>query len=130
LSKYIDDAEAKAATPILLTSIERNKWSSGKLGSTHGDYPRAVRELSQKRQLALVDMTALTHDYLERIGQAAATDMFMNLSPGQFPNYPNGNSDDTHLQDKGAHKVADLALADLARQRNAVAALLREVPKP
>lgn len=130
LSVYIDETLAARATPILLTSIERNKWNGAKLSSTHGDYPEAVRQLARKRQLTLVDMTELTHAYLERIGQGAASELYMHLAPGEYPAYPDGVTDDTHLQDKGAHVFAELALADLARQRSAVAALLDHVPAP
>jgi lysophospholipase L1-like esterase len=130
LSKYIDDTLAAGATPILLTSIERNSWSGGQLKATHGAYPQAVRELAAQRTLTLVDMTKLTHDYFEKLGQAATTKLFLNLAPGESPNYPNGNSDDTHLQDKGAHVVAEIALADVARQQTPLAALLKSVPSP
>lgn len=131
LSLFIDDALAQDATPILLTSIERNKWSNGKLSDTHGDYPRAVRELAQARDLTLVDMTELTHHYFERIGESASTKLFMNLGPGESPNYPGGNSDNTHLQETGARVVAEIALAELARQRAPIAALLDHVvPAP
>jgi lysophospholipase L1-like esterase len=124
LSMYIDDTLAARATPILLTPIERNKWSSGKLSDTHGEYPEAVRQLAQMRQVSLVDMTALTHAHLEDIGQSAASKLFMNLAPGEFPNYPSGNADDTHLQDKGAHVIAEIALDELVRQGSPVAGWL------
>jgi lysophospholipase L1-like esterase len=130
LSTYIDDTLKAGATPILLTPIERNNWSDGKLKSTHGDYPEAVRKLGEMRKLTVVDMTQLTHAYLERLGQQASTELFMNLAAGESPNYPSGNSDNTHLQEKGARAVADLALAELARQRTALATLLRQVPNP
>ena len=130
LGRYIDDALGASATPILLTSIERNKWSGGKLVATHGDYPAAMRQLAAARKLTLIDMTSLTHAYFERLGQAATTKLFMNLASGEHPNYPQGNADDTHLQEKGARKVADIALAELARQRSALAALLDAVPVP
>lgn len=130
LGKYIDEALAAGATPVLLTSIERNSWKSGMLAETHGDYPRAVRELAQKRQLSLLDMTQLTHAYFERLGQAATTKLFLNLAPGESPNYPNGNTDNTHLHEKGARVVADIAMAELARQRLALAVLLDHVPTP
>lgn len=130
LSKYIDDTLAKGATPILLTSIERDSWSGGKLKETHGAYPQAVRDLAAQRMLTLIDMTQLTHDYFEKLGQDATTKLFMNLAPGESPNYPNGNSDDTHLQDKGAHVVAEIALAEFARQRTPLAAWLKSVPSP
>lgn len=108
----------------------RAKWSNRQLGSTHGAYPDAVRQLAEARKLTLVDLTKLTHEHFQQLGQSATTALFMNLSPGQFPNYPNGNTDDTHLQERGAHVVAELALAELARQRAPLAALLESVPKP
>jgi hypothetical protein len=53
----------------------------------------------------------------------------LNLAAGQFPNYPDGNSDNTHLQEKGARAVAQLILADMYRQRLALAYLLEAVPQ-
>lgn len=129
LSKYIDEALAKGATPILLTPIQRNKWSAGKLSDTHGSYPEAVRQLAQKRSVALVDASALTKAYFERIGEAATNKLFMNLARGESPNYPSGNQDDTHLQERGARVVAQLVLADLARQKLPLGGLVKAVVK-
>jgi lysophospholipase L1-like esterase len=129
LSIYIDDTLAKGATPILLTSINRNSWSNGVLNDTHGNYPVAVRQLAAARKVALVDATALTKTYFQRIGQTATTLLFMDLLPGQFPNYPNGNTDDTHLQEVGARTIAQMILADMYRQAFPVAYLLKAVPK-
>jgi len=116
LSIYLDDTQAKGATPILLTPINRNNWSGGVLKDTHGDYPAAMRQLAQTRKVSLVDATALTKTYFERIGQAATTLLFMDLAAGQFPNYPSGNTDNTHLQETGARAIAQMVLADLYRQ--------------
>ena len=130
LSTYVDDTLAAGATPILLTPIERNNWSNGMLKSTHGEYPAATRALGEMRTLSVVDMTQLTRAYFERLGQPASTKLFLNLAAGESPNYPNGNMDNTHLHDKGAHAVAELALAELTRQRTPLAALLDHVPMP
>ncbi|MET0342750.1 MAG: rhamnogalacturonan acetylesterase [Polyangiales bacterium] len=129
LSRYIDEARAKGATPLLLTPIQRNKWSGGKLADTHGSYPDAMRQLAAKRGIALVDASALTKAYFERIGQAATTKLFMNLAPRESPNYPGGNQDDTHLQERGARAVAQLVLADLARQQLPLGSLVKAVVK-
>jgi lysophospholipase L1-like esterase len=128
LSIYLDDAKATGATPILLTPINRNDWSNGALKDTHGDYPAAMRDLARKQQVSLVDMTALTKTYFTRLGQAATTALFMDLDPGQFPNYPDGNTDHTHLQEKGARIVARMVLADLYRQNLAPGTLAKTVP--
>jgi lysophospholipase L1-like esterase len=129
LTNYITDTLAKGATPILATSINRNDWSNGVLQDTHGNYPVAMRQLAAAKSVALVDATALTKTYFTRLGQTATTALFMDLAPGQFPNYPNGNTDDTHLQDKGAHAIAQLLLADMYRQAFPIAYLLKAVPQ-
>jgi lysophospholipase L1-like esterase len=128
LSIYIDDALAHGATPVLLTPIQRNNWNGAVLRDTHGAYPEAIRQLARARSVALVDATALTTELFERIGTAAATELFLNLSAGQFPNYPNGNADNTHLREEGAHAVARLILADLARQGSPLGRLVLNVP--
>jgi lysophospholipase L1-like esterase len=128
LSKYIDDTLAKGATPILATPINRNQWSGTTLKDSHGDYPVAMRQLAEKKKVALVDATLLTKAYFERIGQAATTKLFMNLAAGESPNYPTGNSDNTHLQEKGARLVAQMILADLYRQNLAPGTLAKTVP--
>jgi lysophospholipase L1-like esterase len=130
LTKYIDETIAKGATPVLLTSIQRNKWSGGKLADTHGEYPAAVRKLAMQRMLGVIDMTTLTTDYFNRIGEAMTTALFMNLAPGDSQNYPTGNQDDTHLQEKGAKLVCQLAMANLSAQGIAPAGLLKTPVTP
>ena len=128
LSIFIDDALAKQATPILLTPIHRNNWSGNEIRDTHGAYSVAIRELAAARQLALLDASLLTEQHFESLGPAATTALFMELAAGQFPNYPEGNSDNTHLQEGGARTVADLILADAASQGLAVGQLVKMVP--
>jgi lysophospholipase L1-like esterase len=129
LSTYIDDTRAHGATPVLLTPIQRNAWAGSALRDTHGDYPVAMRELAATRGVSLVDATLLTTAYFERIGQAATTELFMNLAVGQSPNYPEGNSDNTHLQEAGARAIATLVLADFARQGLPIGRLVATVPE-
>jgi hypothetical protein len=89
----------------------------------------AVRQLAAAKQVTLVDMTALTRSYFERIGQTATTGLFMDLAPGQFPNYPTGNVDDTHLQEVGARLIGQMTLADLYRQKVAPGTLAKTAPQ-
>jgi lysophospholipase L1-like esterase len=129
LSYYIDDSLAKGAIPILLTPINRNNWSGGLLKDTHGAYPVAMRELAQAKKISLVDTTALTKTYFERIGEAATTKLFLILAAGEYPNYPDGNTDNTHLQEKGARIMAQMVLADLYRQGLPPGTLAKTIPQ-
>jgi lysophospholipase L1-like esterase len=61
LARYIDDARAAGANPILLTSIHRNGWTTpDRLKDSHGAYPDAVRALARERAVPLIDLHART----------------------------------------------------------------------
>ena len=75
-----------------------------------------------------MDLTSLTEAYFERIGQAETTKHFLVLAPGEFPNYPDGNTDNTHLQEFGARKIGQLAMADAYAQGLTLASYLAAVP--
>ncbi len=124
LTKYVQEARAKQAVPVLLTPIQRNKWSGTTVSESHGDYPKAMRELAAALQVPLIDMTVLTKAYMERIGQIETNKLFLMLAAGESPNYPTGVTDTTHLQERGAKIVGQIAMADAKRQNLAVAAWL------
>jgi hypothetical protein len=53
----------------------------------------------------------------EKIGKDSTTKLFLNLAAGESPNYPGGNSDNTHLQERGAKAIAQLMVNDISRQK-------------
>jgi lysophospholipase L1-like esterase len=128
LTTYVNDARSKLAIPVLATSINRNEWTGTKLDDTHGGYPPAMRELAVSLGVPLVDLTALTKQYFEQIGQAATTQLFMDLAVGEFPNYPAGNTDNTHLRESGARAIAKLFTTNAYAQHLAIATSLNAVP--
>ncbi|MBN1309743.1 MAG: rhamnogalacturonan acetylesterase [Chitinispirillaceae bacterium] len=117
---YIDDAIAKGAIPILATPMERNQWNATAIKSSHitadGDYPQAIRDLAAAKKIDLIDATALTKVFFENIGKDSTTNLFLNLAAGESPNYPSGNTDNTHLQERGAKAVSQLIVNDIAYQ--------------
>ena len=128
LTTYVNDARAKSATPLLLTSINRDNWKGSTVTDSHGAYPPAVRELAKALDVELIDLTALTKSYFERIGQTETNRLFLILTAGQSANYPDGVSDTTHLQEKGALAIGQLALADAYAQKLTLASYLKAVP--
>jgi lysophospholipase L1-like esterase len=128
LTMYVNDTREKLATPLLLTSINRNKWSGTTLSDTHGAYPAAVRELAASLKVELIDLTALSKSYFERIGQAETNTLFLILTAGQSPNYPSGVTDNTHFQEKGALAIGQLAMANAYAQKLTIASYLKAVP--
>ena len=111
LRRYVEETRAAGAHPVLLTPIPRNRWPwARKMGNTHGDYPDAVRALAQKMCVPLIDLHKLAQKRFERLGPDATTKLFMDLAPGEHPNYPEGKEDNTHLQKSGAREVCEVAV--------------------
>lgn len=110
LKKYIDEARAKGAYPILATSIYRNYWNGDgvTMNDSHGDYPPAMRALATEENVPLVDAHLLSKTLFESLGKDYCTNqVFMNIAIGEYPtNYPDGRSDNTHLRENGANKIS------------------------
>ena len=53
--------------------------------------------------------------------------LFLQLKPGEHPNYPDGREDNTHYSELGARLVAQMALAEL---KNLFPDLAERVVKP
>ena len=108
LSMYIDAARRQGAVPILVTPVPRRRFDEqGRLIPTHGAYPAAMRELAWSRGVPLIDLEKAATQKLEAMGPEAAKSLFCHVAPGH-PNYPDGLTDDTHLQTLGALAMARL----------------------
>lgn len=109
LKSFINVARAHKATPVLLTAIVRRKFNeAGDLEDTHGDYITAVLETAKEENCAVIDMNALTQDFVLKKGCEESKKFYMNFEAGIYPNYPEGKKDDTHLRPEGARAYAGL----------------------
>ncbi len=115
LRMYVENVRAKKARPILMTSVSRNnRWEDGKLHNTHGDYPKAVKDLAAEMKVDLIDLNQLSMDLFNAKGQEYVSEKyFMNLPEGKFEGYPKGLKDNTHFQPEGAEAVAKLVFEAL-----------------
>ena len=93
LRKYIADARAKTATPVLFTPVARKGASATNPGFAGLD--AQVRELAAADGVALVDLTALSIEFFR--SQANVNQFFAN-----------GGADGTHLSEVGAVEVSRL----------------------
>lgn len=117
LLKYIDVARKAGATPVLLTPTQRRSFGEdGKLQNTHGDYPKAMMELAKEFNVKLIDITAKTTVLYEKLGDEASKKLFLWVSKGESPNYPEGVSDNTHFCDNGATEIARLVFQGIVEE--------------
>lgn len=127
LGTYLDAASAARATAVLVTPVERRRFSAlGVAQDTHGAYPQAVRELAAARGVPLVDLTASSKELWQQLGPEGTTTHFLHTAPGQYPQYPDGVTDNTHFQAQGALAVAQLVVAGLKAQPAAPPGWFRE----
>lgn len=117
LSRYLDAAEGKGATPVLVTSVSRNYFTGdGSLMYTHGEYPLAVRMLAASRGVPLIDLKAATRALMIGLGPQGSESLFVNVEPGEYEDLPDGFHDKTHYNLHGAQTAARIVADALAAQ--------------
>lgn len=110
LVKFIHVARNKKANPVLITPLYR-RWFLDETHIdpvAHGEYPDAMREVAKEHNVPLIDLCQRSKEWLEELGDKASRKYFMNLAPGEFPNYPEGLDDNTHLKFEGAVVFAEM----------------------
>ncbi|WP_046216328.1 rhamnogalacturonan acetylesterase [Paenibacillus wulumuqiensis] len=109
LTEYIMTARDREAIPVLITPVSRRSFNrQGELEDTHGDYLIAMRELAAEQQVPLIDLADRTRQLLEQLGPEQSRNLFVQLHPGEYMNFPVGAQDNTHFQEYGAAQIADL----------------------
>ena len=118
LIKFVSEARAKRAMPILLTPVMRRKFDKdGKLQDTHGEYPDIVRSVATEYKVVLIDMHRSSAELLTLYGAEKSRELFLQLKPNENPNYPNGLEDNTHFNPLGAGLMARLVIDAIRHQR-------------
>jgi pectinesterase len=110
LSKYVLDARAKKAVPILLTPIARRSFRAGKYFETHGQYPNAMINVAKKLDVPLIDMHSKSITLIKRMGDENSKKLYNWADSAQYAYYPNGIKDNTHLNEDGAQAMAALVI--------------------
>jgi lysophospholipase L1-like esterase len=96
LEKYVKEGKEAGVYPIICTSIVR-----GNDLESHGDYPRAARNITLKHNIPLIDLEMLTKEYIADL---------QNLKDFYI------QKDNTHLNESGAVVVCRMAVNEIHRQ--------------
>ena len=117
LKLYIKDSRAKGAIPVLLTPAARRSFDdSGKVLQTHEVYAALVRKTAAEEKTPLIDLDKDSQALLQQFGVVGSKYLFNHLAPGEHPNYPDGKEDNTHFNEYGARKIAELVLEGIRKQ--------------
>jgi pectinesterase len=124
LARYVDEARAIGAKPVLVTSLTRrnfDKSGEGKLVPSLLPYVVAMKKLAAEKNVPLVDLHARSVEYCEKIGPAETA----KLNP-----VANGKPDTTHLNNVGKMAFARLVVDQLRQAVPELAPHLLAEPNP
>ncbi len=114
LAKYINDTREKKAVPVLITPVARRQFdSTGHVKESHPIYADGVREVAKQMNVPLIDLDEKSKQLLEEFGPENSKLLYNYTNPGEHPNYPNGHKDDTHFDELGARKMAEIVLNEI-----------------
>jgi pectinesterase len=123
LARFVDEARAIGAKPVLVTPLTRRGFSKSrpeKISCSLEPYAAAVRKVAAKKQAPLVDLYARSIEYCEKIGPAETA----KLNPISKA----GTTDITHLNAEGKAVFAKLVVEELRKAVPGLATCLRAEP--
>ena len=76
LRKFVRDAKAKGATPIVLSMVPRNDWKEGKVLRVANDYGKWAAEVAKSENTPFVDLNGTVAKRYEELGQEKVKALF------------------------------------------------------
>lgn len=114
LTKFIQETKAKKAIPVLFTPVSRRKFNDdGQAIETHLEYSAYVRQVAAIEKVLFIDLDTKSRALYQQFGKDFSKQLFLQLKPGEHPNYPEGKEDNTHFNELGARLIAQLVLQEL-----------------
>lgn len=130
LMQYIHETRSKNAIPVLLSPVSRRKFDrEGKAMETHAAYTPLVAEVSRETGVHYIDLDTKSRELYQQFGPESSRLLFLQLKPGEHPNYPAGKEDNTHFSELGARLIAQLVWKEIQQQLPALYSHTRNLSK-
>ncbi|GAA4075721.1 SGNH/GDSL hydrolase family protein [Nonomuraea soli] len=130
LRLYVDGARQRGATPILVTPVNRLDVTGTVFNESFPEYVAKMKELAAEENVALVDLSKRSRDYLNSIGPDTARSVFLHVPAGVYPAWWGGAADNTHFQEYGAIQMARLVATGVKELGLGLSALVKEIEVP
>ena len=127
ITKYVDDAIAIGAKPILVTPLTRRQWvkgSTNEIKSTLVPYAEAMRKIAADKKIPLLEL----HDRSKALCESLGKEKCLEFSPIKTVGGTN-TFDGTHLKAPGHVLFARIVVAELRVAVPALAPYLLAEPK-
>ena len=97
MRKFIAEARAKGATPVVLSLTVRNIWKDGKVERGSGNFSKWAAEIAKTEKTTFIDVTNIVADQYERLDEQQVKSLF--------------STDHTHTSSEGADQNAAAVVA-------------------
>ncbi|HEV7782394.1 MAG TPA: GntR family transcriptional regulator, partial [Chitinophagaceae bacterium] len=96
------------------TPVSRRKFDKdGNAIPTHEAYSALVKEVAGEQNVLFIDLDEKSKALYQQFGADNSTLLFLQLKPGEHPNYPEGKVDNTHFNELGARLIAQIVLKEI-----------------
>jgi polygalacturonase/lysophospholipase L1-like esterase len=119
IARYVDEARAAGAEPVLVTSLTRRRFGrDDKIDSDLFPYANAVKRVAAEKRVPVIDLHALSIALIDKMGRKAS-DALGKMKPdgkgGQEMDY-------THLGETGSNVFGHIVAEELRKVEPALAA--------
>jgi rhamnogalacturonan acetylesterase len=76
IGKYVNDAKAKGAIPVVCSPIPRNDWKDGKIIRANDTYTIWAKQIAEQNGTYFIDLHNTISDEFEKIGEKKTTTFF------------------------------------------------------
>ena len=111
MRRYIDEARAEGARPVIVTSLSRRNYRNGALVEDLTAYAQAAKRVAEEEGVPVIDLNAESTRLLKRMTQEQA-DQFDAVG---HPDAAGIKIDRTHLNAFGSETFGRMVANDLAR---------------
>ena len=116
LRKYVADARAKGATPIICSLVPRKTWKDGKIARNKDTFAGWAQQVAASEKVAFVDLNELIAQRYDTLGHDEVMKLFPQVTPDEH----------THTNRDGAKVSAEIvAIALRTLPGNPFAGFLR-----
>lgn len=126
MEDFIAKIREKGARPVLVSPMERRRWSGGEPGQTLTDYAQAVRLVGREQGVPVIDLHAMSLKFYAAMGEEGSRRAFVHYPANTFPNQGPALKDDTHHNVYGAYELARCIVEGIREQMPELAQHLRE----
>jgi len=122
IARYVDEARAAGAKPILITSLTRRRFGKDdRIDSDLFPYANVVKRVAAEKRVPFIDLHALSIALIDRMGRKASDELGKMKSDGKGGQ----EMDYTHLGQKGSEVFGKVVADELRKVEPSLAAYVK-----